>query len=502
MGPRKTADRRPRLLRDAIGEPGSSRRRALLISGQFPPSTSIGARRWAQMSHPLYAAGWDLDVVTFLPSGQEIVDSRTLESLPPGTRVLGVPLGPLPVVSRVLSLRDALFGLAARAGGGPASDTRSDEITRGASALSGALRRGIVPLDEAWRARGWARAVGRGIAAHWPGETYACAISSGPPHLAHLAARHEAKRRSIPLVVDLRDPWANPIDLPADQRSPWGLRIAARDERACVRDASLVIANNPVAWDALVRRHPLHVSRIVAIMNGSDHPVRPCSAPSRPFCVAFAGSLYHGRDPRTVFRAVRRAMDELGLQDEDVRIAFAGDATYDEQPLAHIATECGVGASFVHVGRLSASQTEDFLARAHVLVSLPQDSPLCLPAKLFEYTEFSAWVLVFADSGTASEVVFRHTDAGIAPERDIAGAATILADWIRRHRSGERPKALNFDGRFSRSAQAALLLEYLCGLVKSGPSGGDAPLAQSDSVGAPRLADAARRSPHHRAPRA
>lgn len=447
--------------------------RVLLVTGHFPPSPGVGVRRLVQLCRFLAERGFDADVVTVAPEDHAVVAPESLADLPEGTRVAAAPFGPLPWIPLLNRLRRSTIGARGAPESAPAT---AAELTRRREAGGPAteMRRSIVGLAEELRARRWIPRAARAASLFDGTLRYAAVLSSGPPHFAHAAAAALARRHDVPLVVDLRDPWASRQDMPLEVRCVLGVALASRGERSVIRQAGLVIANNPVARDALAARYPALADRIITILNGSDATPTFDSPPRHPFRISYAGSLYHGRDPRVLFRAVRRAMDRLNLSPPDVRIEFAGDATYDGIPLVDLARECGVERSFVYAGRLRANAVPEFLGRSHLLVSLPQDAPLCIPAKLFEYASYPSWLLLFADAGTATEVVFRGSEAGIVAGSDtpeaVERAAEYIAQRLLRHRAGEAPAPLDVDGRFSRSRQLERLWDRLKPLLRPAPS--------------------------------
>lgn len=447
---------------DLTSEP---RVRLLIVTGHFPPSGGVGARRVVQLCQYLARRGHGADVLT-LPS-DEIADvvPDTLNLVPQGTRVATAPLGPLPIVPGLRRVLLPLFPRAARGALQPAVA----EVTRHANAPRVGptieLRRSIITIAEEIRARRWIIRAERAASSLAGGVPYAAVLSSGPPHFAHLAAARLARNRRTPLIVDLRDPWAVRNDMPLETRCLLGVALARRAEETIVRQASLVVPNNPVARAALVARYPHVEDRFVTVLNGSDETPHPRPALDRPFRIAYGGSLYHGRNPVLLFRAVRAAMDRLRLTQADVHVEFAGDDRYEGGLLTELAAEAGLRASFSYAGRLGPGATKELFARSHMLVSLPQTAPLCVPAKLFEYTAYSAWLLLFAEAGSATQVVFQGTDARIVDavgiEAATAQASEFIAECIQRHRAGESAAPLNVDGRFSRERQLDVLWREL-----------------------------------------
>ena len=102
-----------------------------------------------------------------------------------------------------------------------------------------------------------------------------------------------------------------------------------------------------------------------------------------------------------------------------------------------------------------------FLARAPLLVSLPQDASAAVPSKIFEYMQYDAWLLVFAKPGTAPAVLLRDTAADVVDPDDEERLVRVLRDRVLQHRRGETPPRLAADPRFSRRYQAGLLVDAL-----------------------------------------
>src|SRR5207247_9817806 len=134
--------------------------------------------------------------------------------------------------------------------------------------------------------------------------------------------------------------------------------------------------------------------------------------------IAYAGSIYLDRDPRPLFRAAAQLVTERGLSPAEFGIEFMGDVrSFDGVPIEQIAQEEGMEA-FVqsHAPRPRADALA-FLARETMLVILPQDSDMAIPAKIFDYMQFDAWLLALADDGSATEQLLRGSTADVvAPD--------------------------------------------------------------------------------------
>lgn len=145
------------------------------------------------------------------------------------------------------------------------------------------------------------------------------------------------------------------------------------------------------------------------------------------FSIAYAGSIYLDRDPRLLFRATARVIARLGITPERRGLDFIGNVeNYDGVPVSQIAREEGI-AQFVTVGPSRPRPAMlDFLMHATMLVSLPQDSDLTIPSKIFEYMQFDACLLALAKHGSATELLLRDSGADVVAPLDVDAMAALI----------------------------------------------------------------------------
>lgn len=448
-------------------------RRLLLISYSFPPDQAIGALRWQKLARFAVERGWELDVVLCDPADLESTDSTRLAELPPGTRLYGVPREEL----ALKRLQQIALGAYRRArprrahGTNGAAHAAAPSVHREELQAAGGLRRLMRSyfawLDYATYQR-WANgAAATALRVARPG-VHEAVVTSGPPHMAHLAGGVVAAQTGLPLAIDLRDPWSLRHRLSADFASPVALRLADRYERQAVDAADLIVLNTEPLLRGMRAKYPAAAARMVAVMNGADAEELPPPRFGHRFSLAFAGTIYVDRDPRPLLRAAARVVRELGLAPADFGVDFIGNAAgYGGVPIAQMAAEEGIAGYVTVGGPRPRREALDFLAGAQMLVSLPQDGTMQIPAKIFEYLNFPAWLLVFAEPESAPDLLLRGSGADVLPLGDEERTAAAIRERYLQYRRGERPTALNADGRFSRETQASLLLDALAEMVEA-----------------------------------
>jgi hypothetical protein len=468
------------VIRDAAVTSRVGSRRLLVVSYLFAPNPAVGGLRWEKFAGHFAEQGWDLDVITLHPRHLHSLDNARLAALPEGIRVIGLHQR-VPIVERTeewalgMKRRLAPGAASARSSTGSSSDESQprmprpesfgrEQILRVAAGSGGPQRMYHAWLDFA-RLEPWARDAAEAGVELFDPLIHGAVISCGPPHQTHKAALAISKRCSLPFVADLRDPLALVERLPAHIASPTWFRIAQGLERRILSGADLVVMNTEPAREAMAARHRESSAKIVCVMNGTDEEAVP-NLPRPRFVAAYAGSIYLDRDPTPFFRAAARVIRDLDLSPQSFSIEFVGNvASYSGVRLSQIAEEGGVGPYV----RLWESKPRDevlnFLAQASLLLSLPQDSELAIPSKVFDYMQFDATLLALAEPESATARLLAGTRARCASPNDIDGIAAVLSQSYRDYVAGIRPQALGAEDRFTRRYQAQHLLQRINNLV-------------------------------------
>jgi glycosyltransferase involved in cell wall biosynthesis len=280
-------------------------------------------------------------------------------------------------------------------------------------------------------------------------------VSCGPPHLVHELARRLGRSVGLPCVLDLRDPWSLNQRVPAWQASPFHFWVAERLERRAVLGAALVVMNTEPARDAMRARYPSASERIIAVPNGVDDP--PLAAPPdrARFVIAYAGTIYLDRSPEMLFRAARRVVDALALAPGGFALEFMGHmGDIDGRSLDDMTRDAGVKDYVRFHPPGSLADVERFLARASVLVSLPQDSDLAIPSKVFDYLRYPAWLLALAGPTSATAQLLRGSEAHVVDPEDLDSLTRVLTSLVEAHRAGVRPSRPAGDAQLTRRHQA------------------------------------------------
>lgn len=462
---------------------GSAMHRLALISKHFPPSEEAGALRWQKLAALGERHGFSLTVATRAFAELARRDDRRLADLPSATRIEQV------ASSRTLFDAIDAAAVASRRAFVRRQPTRSVAPTlpdagapvpaaaRQTSVSRAEARHALASLTDLRRAYhatalraselAWARAAAAAIARQR--EPFEALITCGPPHQVHLAGGALARRRGIPHIVDMRDPWSLVERVPAPFGSKRLWDLATRDEASVLERASLVVVNTAAHAEALGAIHPGLGERIIAVLNGFDDERVPPPSVQAAFTLVYAGTVYLDRDPAMLLAPVAELVRRDGLAPSDLQLVFVGDVESDTGAgLADVAATLGLDG-FVQVrGRVSRAEAMAVLATADLNVVLPQDSHLAVPSKVYEYLRFPAWLLALAEPHSATAKTLAETGADVVRPDDRTAIIERIAERIaQRTRSGRPAPLAERAQHLSRRAQADLLFGRIAALIRA-----------------------------------
>jgi hypothetical protein len=296
----------------------------LLISYHFPPAETVGALRWQKFVRHAAERGWQFDVIAVNPGSLKSRDDTRFHDLPQGTRVYGVA----PQLLRVQKINlwmSRLMKSAGHRGGFARTAIHRNALRWWPRRLRDVVRAYFAWIDAAADAQ-WARDAADVAMQVYRAGCHRAVVTSGPPHMVHLAGHSVARWTGLPHAMDMRDPWSLLQRLPEHAASPVAVALAQRNEQRIVAAASLVVANTDPLRDAMANLYPAKRQRIIAVTNGADDDdVVPAPPAGGRFVIAYAGTIYLDRNPRPLFRAAARVIRASNLDPSRFSIELMGE---------------------------------------------------------------------------------------------------------------------------------------------------------------------------------
>lgn len=456
-------------------KPVDSRRRVLIVAYNFPPHAAIGTMRTLRVVRQLHARGWDVSVLTGDPSTSpsgNAVDLALLEQVPREVRVIRAgalhPWSQLQnlVLSRYRRSRSPhqseiggfTNGPAARAASRSTGGTLA-RVVRMKDLVDAALS--IPDRYSGWLLPALSKGVISGLRSTPPDVIY----SSAPPWTTQLVAAGLKQALRRPWVADFRDPWS---------RAPWrgdryrfAMTAAARLERLVVRHADRVIFVTAANRDDFAAYYGQAIAaKFDVVPNGCD-PDEFDALRDTPrsdtdtFVMLHAGSLYAGRTPVPLLKAIATAVSRGDVDRDRFRLRFLGANALTGVDLAGICRQLGLEDVVQFLPRVPREQSLRAMMAASSLLLLQPGHTLSVPGKVYEYLATGRPIFAIAEEGEISELV-RKTGVGVlVSPKDEGAIVEAFAAHVRRGSANVAPPPRElYDGNV-RAARTARILEAM-----------------------------------------
>jgi glycosyltransferase involved in cell wall biosynthesis len=382
----------------------SPERRILVITYPYPPMPSVGGNRWLAMAKYLRRKGHRVDILTTSAFG----------SLPDDDAAAGVHR------SRDLIAADWLRRLLRRP-----PLPKVGEAAAVDKPAPGALTRLLVPD---FRVATWAPFATRRARRLIRQRRHDCVITTSAYESTHLIGLALGRARPA-WIADFRDGWTF-----HSWRDPFPTalqrRLDVRLERAVVESADRTIVVERQVGEDLRQRLGVEAGYAP---NGWDPDLAreaerasPPQLDERRFTLLHTGKLTGGwgRDPGSLFDALRRVREQDPGLGEQLQLVLAGRLDSAEQRLID---QAQLGPMLRHVGMLTRAQSLALQRRADVLVLITSPTLVWeLPGKFFEYVGAGRPILALAQDNEAARIVQETETGWTVPPDDVDAIAATL----------------------------------------------------------------------------
>lgn len=406
-------------------------KKILLIAYHFPPSTEVGGVRLANFAAQLPLLGWQTMVLT-------LKDKYLLKSDPERLKPLGnieiTKAERLPTLSDTyLWLKRATQHLFHR----PLTNENTPSVSRSHKKVAGEsmaakLRRYILSflsIPDAQRNWVWPAAV----RAVWliKRKQIDVILTSCPPYSAHLVGLIVKRFTNVRWVADFRDPW---MATPAKSlycTCAASLGVERWLERQVIENADLVVSNTRKLTEYFTATYGTSkLDKFVTVTNGFDGEVfsrfKDCRKES-VFTITYAGTLYFGRTPEPIFKAVQELIKDGSIPSASLRIRLVGNCRLiNGVPTGELVKTYGLGNIVEVLGPVSQTEALRLIRQSHIALLLAPNQPFQIPAKLYEYMGMQTVVLALAHEGATQDLVERTGVGAVFRPPDIAGMKDFI----------------------------------------------------------------------------
>jgi glycosyltransferase involved in cell wall biosynthesis len=416
------------------------KKKVLLISYHFPPSTAVGGVRISNFAKILPIYGWETYVLTLKDHHLRRLDTERLNDL---SMVKIFKAGCLPSVRQIyLKLKVGYYRIIKKkfvtietleedyiqTESGNADNPNAERILRRFKRCFISLFLSCPDLGEerAWFIPALFKAL-RLVKRY----KFDCIITSSPPKSVHLVGLLVKKVTNVKWVADFRDPWMTPTRKEKELDCALSRKIELCMERSVMHNADKVLTTTKMLCNIFEKSfHARNQSKFIHISNGFDNKKfsRFCNLEKyKEFTISYTGTLYYGRSPEMVFKALKELILEGKLDIQDVSVRLIGNCSHvGGCSTDKLVKSYGLGSVVEISGQVPYSSSLEIIKRSHIALLLAPNQPFQIPAKVYDYMGLGVKILALTEEGATSDLV-KSTGAGQAFDlSDIEGIKEFI----------------------------------------------------------------------------
>lgn len=426
-------------------------RRVLFISYSFPPSIEMGAITCGQIARYLPMYGWHPVVLTIKEEYFEEGHLNREGDAPPHAytdTIVRTSMLPHPLDIYRWFKSNSLVKNVSSADKQPAKEAIVNTHTSNGWSRFRDLMLAVLSIPDIYT--GWLiPAVINGLRTIRQTNTWAI-FSSAPYFTPHLVGYAISQLTGLPWMAHFRDPWITGR-VPEYAIDGFSFRVNRKLERITVERANAVVCVTEEHAALMRSAYPqMPASKFTAVMNGFDgaeweelaeafarntqiYDDRP-----RKFRIAYAGTIYLGRDPTPLFCALRALIDAGEMRKEELAIELMGrcETVGRNQSISSFISEAGLDGCVQRVGTLDHSETLRRLSQSDLLLLLAEIWTIQIPGKTYEYLKTGRPILALTHEGALANLL-RQTGGGwVVDPQDQAGIISALRECYQSWKQG------------------------------------------------------------------
>jgi hypothetical protein len=391
----------------------SGTKKILLISYHFPPSTAVGGLRIADFAKYLPLCGWNPSVLTIKDEYLRAADPGRLKDVKV-ERI--IKAGRLPtLIQGYLKLKSLYYSVLRRRLVTPeelestysqSADTASDGGTPSQNLKRFVISFLTLPDTE----RNWVLPAVVKAVREIKREHIECILTSSPPYSVHLIGLLTKMITGVRWAADFRDPWVSSGPKRLYVTSTLSTKVETWLEKKVIEKADLVLTTTENLRDHFKRTYKyLPESKFVHITNGYSPEIAERLNHLKKydtFTLTYTGTLYFGRDPVPIFKAIHELAREGKLDLHKIKVKLVGNCRHIEgQPIAGIIRSYGLESSVEVLDTVPHATALEIIKQSHIALLLAPGQPYQIPAKVFEYMGLGTKILALTEEGATRDLV-------------------------------------------------------------------------------------------------
>ncbi len=389
------------------------KKKILLISYHFPPSTAVGGLRAANFAKYLPSCGWTPHVLTIEDRFVKAIDREKIKDIE-AIKIIKAPQLPtlidayLLIKKRCNRILKKDFAAQAKQG---MPDYSSSGGPSGSERLSRRLKRYIISMiSQPDGERGWILPATLQAVREIKREKIDCILTSCPPYSVHIIGLLAKMITGVKWVVDFRDPWMTTGIKIVPPTCALTNAIESRLEKKVIQKADMVVFNADRLKEAYREKYTTEsVSKFAWIPNGIDRSIFPMIGPPNKygkFTLSYTGTLYMDRTPEPIFQAVYQLLSEGKVGLDAINVKLVGNCNrVGGHPITRMIQTYGLEGVVEVLDPVPYTKALEIIRRSHVALLFAPNQPYQIPGKVYDYLGVGTKILAIAEPGATSDLI-------------------------------------------------------------------------------------------------
>ncbi|MCP4267542.1 MAG: glycosyltransferase family 4 protein [Candidatus Brocadiaceae bacterium] len=433
------------------------RKKILIISYHFPPSTEVGGVRPAKFAKYLPEFGWEPHVLTIKEKRIKLKDQSRLKDVEE-TRIFRVTAWPN-LMEILLKFRNLIFLRSVT------NNSKSSSKITSKQQILQKKKKSVIRLVDRYLCAVFEfpdQMVGWLLPAVWNGywlikkEKIEWVLTTSPPLTVSLVGLILSKLTKIKLITDLRDPLAlhGGAHVISGRFSDYTMGWI---EKNIVYASGRIISTTEQYANLLRSRYPeVTTSKFCTVFNGYDSNDYKFSGTfndvNDSFVLTYLGTFYYGRTPREFLEALSQLCRENIISIDKLKVNFIGNVRYvDGVPIEEIVKKTDLSGCINISDKIPYRESLMQMEKSVVLLLFAPEQYYAIPAKTFEYLFAKRYILCFAKDGATADLINGTECGAVTDPYDIEeikhAIKKLYRHWKSRKRLTPNQDLFNFDRR-------------------------------------------------------
>ena len=421
------------------------RKNILLISYHYPPSNAVGGLRIVNFVKKLPLFGLNPYVLTIKDQYIENVDADRKKDVRPvkiyKTRKLPTLLDSYlklkMLYGGILKKRPVMMDdLKASYSSSPIDNTGPESVFQKLKRYFVSLFLVLPDTERDWVIPATLRAV-----LEIKREKIGYILTSCPPVSVNLIGLLVKIITGVKWVADFRDPWLSSEGKRLAVTCDLSIKIERWMFETVIKKADIVLANTRELRDDFINTYKtIPREKFVFLPNGYDDELflkYQNLKRYEKFTLTYTGSLYIGRTPEPIFKAVNRLLEDGKVDSNKIKIRLVGNCrNVDGVPMDKIVKSYGLDSVVEVADSVPYSDALQIINQSHIALLFAPGQPFQIPAKVYDYMGAGTKVLALSGEGATANLINDTKIGKSFQATDIDGISEFIHQTVKDTESG------------------------------------------------------------------